>query len=84
MFVVGLPVPLPLLLPIIFIIIIGTLLWGYYDQQWGLKKRKVMQSKQETLLREGRAHIDKGLKIEEIASSTNLSDDPVYLSEARK
>ena len=49
-----------------------------------VKKKTLMQAKQEALLREGRVFIDKGLKIEETAAVQGLKDDPVILSEARK
>lgn len=70
----------PLLLIVIVVSILFSL-WVYYDRL--AKKRKSMQSRQELLLREGRVCIDKGLKVEETAHLNRLSDDPVYLSEAR-
>ena len=43
-----------------------------------------MQAKQASLLREGRALIDQGLRVEETASARGLRDDPVSLDQARK
>jgi hypothetical protein len=67
---------------IIVLTVVARLLWKHYDSL--VTKRPFMQAKQESLLREGRAFIDNGLKLEEAASAQGLKDDPVTLSEARK
>jgi hypothetical protein len=69
-------------LTLLVILLVARFLWTHYDSV--VKKRPFMQAKQQSLLREGRAFIDKGLKIEETASTQGLKDDPITLYEARK